>query len=167
MINAFKKLTFVMAVLCLMCCSPDGGNARGPIMPRDTLVVQSADDGTEYLFHVEMALTKAHQEHGLMHRESMPDNAGMLFVFNGEAKRSFWMKNTLIPLDMIFIARDGTVKHIHHMAKPLDENGVTSRHPAFAVLEINGGLSDKYGITVGDKVLHERFRNAHMETIAE
>lgn len=157
-----QKMVFVCAVFFLVCCRPEGGNATPPIMPRDQIIVQKADS-TEYLFFVELAMRHTHQEYGLMNRTSLPENAGMLFIFGEEEKRTFWMKNTLIPLDMLFISKDGQIKHIHHNAKPMDETSITSRHPAMAVLEINGGLADRYGIKEGDKVLFKAFNNVHLE----
>ena len=98
-----------------------------------------------------------------MHRTEMADNAGMLFVFGDVAMRSFWMKNTLIPLDMLFIHSDGTIHHIHHNAKPQDLTSITSKYPSLAVLELNGGTADKMGIKEGDVVEHTYFKNVGIE----
>ncbi len=116
-------------------------------------------NGEELLFTVELAVTGAEQEQGLMNRTSMPLESGMLFLFPEERKRTFWMKDTLIPLDILFLARDGEIHHIHSMAKPQSEALITSEASSFAVLEINGGQADKLGIAVGDKVFHPVFRN--------
>ena len=90
----------------------------------------------------------------------MAENHGMLFYFGGEeAGRRFWMKNTLIPLDMIFIKADGTIHHIHENAIPKDLTGVPSNGPVAAVLEINGGVSRKLELQKGDKVKHRFFEN--------
>lgn len=154
-----RKLVFILSVFCLVCCKIDGGNAsRDFVLPRDTVIIQKAD-GTEYPFYVEMALNERHQQRGLMYRTNLPINTGMLFVFSKEQELTFWMKNTLIPLDMLFIADDGTIRHIHHMAKPQDLTSITSLEPASSVLEINGGLSDKYGIKEGDRIIHSIYRN--------
>lgn len=130
--------------------------------PEDDQVVIKRHDGDELLFSVELAVTPKQQAKGLMNRTFLAENAGMLFLFNDEARRSFWMKDTLIPLDMLFIAKDGRIVHIHHMAQPLDEAFITSEKPAFAVLELNGGISDVFDIQVGDVVYHKAFRNSHM-----
>ncbi len=111
------------------------------------------------VFHVELAVTSEEQEKGLMNLTSMPQDAGMLFVFDNIETRSFWMKDTLIPLDVLFLAEDGTIHHIHHMAKPLDHTQITAARPVKAALEINGGLCGTLGITEGDKVIHPIFRN--------
>src|SRR5690606_30378971 len=99
------------------------------------------------------------QDQGLMHRTSMPENQGMLFVFKSVHRRAFWMKNTLIPLDMLFIAKDGTITQIHRNAQPLDETVIPSTHVVRAVLELNGGQSEKDGIQEGDRIVHPVFRN--------
>ncbi len=125
---------------------------------KDTLAIEKKD-GAPLTFFVELAQSPTQQARGLMQREFMADDAGMLFVFEKEGKRSFWMKDTLIPLDLLFIAEDGEITHIHHHAKPLDETRITSERPALAVLEINGGMADKLGIKPGDKVIYETFQN--------
>ncbi len=108
-------------------------------------------------FEVELAETPEQQQLGLMHRESMAGDKGMLFIFSQESNLGFWMKNTLIPLDMLFIDEDGFINHIHPMAKPLDLTTVRSTSPAKAVLEINGGIAEKLGITEGSRVIHPAF----------
>ncbi|MAZ76889.1 MAG: hypothetical protein CMH31_06280 [Micavibrio sp.] len=92
-----------------------------------------------------------------MHRTTLAENAGMLFYFGAEQPRSFWMKNTLIPLDLIFVKLDGTIHHIHENAIPKDETPLPSQGNVGAVLEINGGLSKKLGIKPGDTIKHQFF----------
>lgn len=116
-------------------------------------------DGQDYTFNVEMATNSADQARGLMYRTHMDNSSGMLFLFDDEERRSFWMKDTLIPLDIIFIGADGTINHIHHSANPQDETRITSEKPALAVLEINGGQAGTLNITEGDKIIHPAFRN--------
>ena len=94
---------------------------------------------------------------GLMNRESMPQFDGMLFVYDSPRSVGFWMKNTLIPLDMIFLDKTGTVKKVHSNAKPLDENPIMGGNGILAVLEINGGLARKIGISEGWQMRHPRF----------
>lgn len=110
-------------------------------------------------FNVELALTPDQHAQGLMNRSAMAQNAGMLFVFPDEGKRIFWMKDTLIPLDMLFLSRDGRIHHIHPMAQPQDKSLITSEAESFAVLELNGGIAGQLGIQVGDRVVHPAFRN--------
>lgn len=118
-----------------------------------------SQDGKTHGFDVELALTPLQQQKGLMNRSSMADDAGMLFFFGDEAPRAFWMKNTLIPLDIIFIKQNGIIHHIHENAIPHDLTSIPSQGDVAAVLEINGGLSAKLGIARGDKVKHALFGN--------
>lgn len=92
-----------------------------------------------------------------MFRESMPRSAGMLFVYERPQRAAFWMKNTLIPLDMLFVTADGRIGHIHENARPGDLTAIPGGDNVFAVLEINGGLARRYGISVGDVLRHEIF----------
>jgi len=104
-------------------------------------------------FSVELANTPSERQQGLMFRESMPDNRGMLFVFDDVVPRSFWMKNTLIPLDMLFIDDNWTVVHVANAVPcTVDPCPSYSSPPAMYVLEINGGLAEKSGIKVGSKL---------------
>ena len=103
-------------------------------------------------FHVEIADDPRERSRGLMFRREMAKEHGMLFDFGSEQPASFWMENTYIPLDMIFIKEDGTVESIAERTTPLSRRSVTSQGPVRYVLEINGGLSDELGIRPGDKV---------------
>ena len=125
---------------------------------RSTLVIETG--GRELKFEVDMATNDAERSHGLMFRKSLGPYEGMLFDFYQEAPVSFWMKNTLIPLDMIFIAADGTIRHIHSNAVPLSTDTIPSQFPVRGVLEINGGSAKLLGIKVGDKVKNPIFGNA-------
>ena len=125
---------------------------------RSSLVI---DTGARQIkFDVELALTDAERSRGLMFRDKLGPYEGMLFDFYQEAPVSFWMKNTLIPLDMVFIAGDGTVRRIHANARPLSTDTIPSEYPVRAVLEINGGSARLLGIKPGDKVRHPIFGNA-------
>jgi uncharacterized protein len=125
---------------------------------RSSLVVVAG--GRDLKFEVELATNDAERSRGLMYRKQLGAYEGMLFDFYQEMPVSFWMKNTLIPLDMVFIAADGTVKHVHANAVPLSTEAVPSRFPVRAVLEINGGSAALLGIKPGDKVKHPIFGNA-------
>ena len=96
----------------------------------------------------------AERAQGLMNVEKMPAAAGMLFVYDRERPVSFWMKNTLIPLDMIFADAEGRVVAIHENAIPHDETPIPSGAPSQYVLEINGGLASTLGIEVGSEMKH-------------
>jgi len=103
-------------------------------------------DATTVSVDLEVASTPAAMERGLMYRTSLPESSGMLFVFPEDADHSFWMKNTLIPLDMLFIKADGTIVRIAANTKPLSEDPVPSYEPVRAVLEIAGGRAAELGI---------------------
>ncbi|SHI89132.1 hypothetical protein SAMN05444000_103302 [Shimia gijangensis] len=108
-------------------------------------------------FRVGVADTPEERAQGLMNRESLSAGAGMLFVFEKTEPVSFWMENTLIPLDMIFISENGVVAHVHHNAKPLDRTPVSSKHPVRYVLEIKGGLAQAMRIGEGSQLRHPSF----------
>jgi uncharacterized membrane protein (UPF0127 family) len=116
--------------------------------------------GHDLRFEVDLATNDAERARGLMFRKQLGAYEGMLFDFFQEMPVSFWMKNTLIPLDMVFIAADGTVKHVHANAVPLSTDPIPSVYPVRAVLEINGGSAALLGIKPGDRVRHPIFGNA-------
>jgi len=105
-------------------------------------------------FDVEIADTGELRARGLMHRQSMPLRNGMLFVFTRPQTTAFWMRNTLIPLDMLFATEDGVVHRLHENAIPLDETLILGGSDIKFVLEINGGLSSRYGINEGTLLRH-------------
>lgn len=105
-------------------------------------------------FSVEIADTPESRARGLMYRESLPRSAGMLFVFDQPDRAVFWMENTLIPLDMLFIDPHGVVQHIHHQARPHDRTPIDGGENVLMVLEINGGLSRRLGIDKGSELRH-------------
>jgi uncharacterized membrane protein (UPF0127 family) len=117
---------------------------------RETLAIESANGTHE--FQVEIADDAREHQRGLMFRREMADEAGMLFVYGADQRASFWMRNTYIPLDMLFVKADGTIESIAKRTTPLSEKSVRSNGPVRFVLEINGGLCDELGITPGDMV---------------
>ena len=124
----------------------------------EKLSIETAS-GKKADFDVEIAVKPIDVHVGLMFRKDMAKDHGMLFEFGGEPRQeSFWMKDTLIPLDMIFIAADGHIVNIHQNAKPRDLSPIPSLEPVTAVLEINGGVAEDLGIKIGDKVVHPYFR---------
>jgi len=118
----------------------------------ETLIIYSEKGLETCRFDVELAVTPEEQTRGLMFRKTMDDHAGMFFIFDREEVRHFWMRNTLIPLDMIFIGNNFLIVDIHKSAKPLDETMISSRKPARYVLEINTGKTEKCRIKMGTKV---------------
>ncbi|MEM9975478.1 MAG: DUF192 domain-containing protein [Pseudomonadota bacterium] len=135
-------LTFALtfAVTAAVACQPDQVQIRG--------------DFGQARFSVEVADEPAERARGLMNRPSMPMSAGMLFVYDGPRRAQFWMKNTLIPLDMIFTDQTGRITHIHENAVPMDETIIDGGFGVFTVLEINGGLAGELGLSVGDELRH-------------
>lgn len=125
---------------------------------RSTLVIETAAGPRN--FDIELALTPEQQQRGLMFRKDMGAYEGMLFDFGETRPITMWMANTLIPLDMLFIAADGVVKHVHANAVPHSTATIPSNGPAKAVLEINGGAARLLGIKPGDVVRHAMFGNA-------
>ena len=109
------------------------------------------------VFSVEMATTEEEKQTGLMYRKELADGKGMLFDFNPEQEVSMWMKNTYIPLDMIFIRADGRILRIAENTEPLSTKIISSQGPARAVLEVVAGTAQKYGIRPGDRVGHPLF----------
>lgn len=103
-------------------------------------------------FKVELAVTPEEQSRGLMFRKDLGPDSGMLFINSNDGMRFFWMKNTYIPLDMIFIDSRNEVKHIHYGAKPLDETSISSQYPVKYVLEVNAGRAKKCNIRQGTKM---------------
>lgn len=107
------------------------------------------------MLDIEIARTESERAKGLMYRTNLAENAGMLFLFPDMRTPSFWMKDTVIPLDMVFIAPDATIGEIYAKAKPLDLTPITPKKPVRAVLEIGGGMAEKLGLKVGDPVSSE------------
>jgi uncharacterized membrane protein (UPF0127 family) len=113
--------------------------------------------GSVHRFQVEIADTDDAREIGLMNRHTLAPDRGMLFEFDMTGRQSFWMKDTLIPLDIIFIAPDGKIDSIAANARPLSLDAVMSKHGANGVLEIQGGLAKRLGVKPGDMVKHPFF----------
>lgn len=138
-----KSLLLLLALACSQCAaSPGAGHFL-------TIYVQDQP------FRVEIAATPEQHALGLMHRRSLPDDCGMLFIFADEEVRSFWMKNTLIPLDMIFISNERLVVDLVHSAPPCEADPCPSYVSAGAaryVLELAGGMAKKLKLKIGDKI---------------
>jgi uncharacterized membrane protein (UPF0127 family) len=133
-----------------------GAWAGGPVLP---LEIDTASG--PHVFDVEWEITDAERERGLMDRKTMAANHGMLFDFRPHDEPvMFWMKDTFLPLDMIFIGHDGRVVAIKHDAKPMDESIINSGASTTGVLEVNAGVAETIGVKVGDEVRHAMFGNA-------
>lgn len=120
--------------------------------PRECVWIETRGGGIA--FEIEVADAPEIISTGLMWRTELPENRGMLFLFDPPRRASFWMKNTLISLDMIFIDEDGRVHRIEHETEPLSLKSIPSGAPVRAVLEIAAGVADKAGVRPGDRVHH-------------
>lgn len=156
MLAVVIRLTLV--VFALVAAGP-GTAAAQQNFAASTLAVETIGGG-KFRFKIELAETQAQQAQGLMFRRQMAPDAGMLFIYAKPQLAAFWMKNTFIPLDMLFIAADGRIAHIHPNAAPQSEATISAPAPVKAVLEVNGGLAARLGIRVGDIVRHATFNNA-------
>ena len=124
----------------------------------DQLMI-ATQDKKKHIFKIELALTLDEQQKGLMNRENIPEDYGMLFVYNRVQDIMMWMKNTPSPLDMLFIDNDGKILWITENAKPFDERAISSHFPVRATLEIKGGQVAARGIKIGDIVYNSYFGN--------
>ncbi len=129
----------------------NGENFSRPDFDHSTVKVIRVD-GMLFSFKAEVATSDKDQTYGLMFVRSMPDDQCMIFPYASPKPVAFWMKNTLIPLDMLFVRPDGVIGQIKAKARPQDETSIYSGGPVSAVIEINGGLAKKYGLSTGDKV---------------
>ena len=137
------------ALVCLITClAPAAGLACAP----DQVTLRL--DGNQVRFEVEVADDAQERARGLMFREDMPLTDGMLFVYERPQPVAFWMKNTLIPLDMLFLDQTGTVRRIARMTTPLSTESVPGGNDILMVLEINGGASDLFGLAEGAELQH-------------
>lgn len=156
------RIFFILGILFLFSCqsktsktaersSIDTGEVE--FTKEGELAINSPDGEVRLKLEIEIAETDYEQETGLMYRKSMAENQGMLFVYDDERPRpNFYMKNTYIALDLLYISGENEVVDINKNAKPLDESSLPSHAPAKYVLEINAGLVDQSGIEIGDKV---------------
>ncbi len=131
--------------------------ATGPVLAETGDSVTVVTEDARHVFTIELANTPATRAQGLMYRRSMPEDHGMLFDFGRVEMVTMWMRNTYIPLDMLFIRPDGTIARIARNTEPLSERQISSGEPVLGVLEINAGLSNRLGIDVGDRVEHGMF----------
>ena len=122
---------------------------------QEPLIIMNSK-GSQHRFTVELALDNGQRQQGLMYRKTMAADAGMLFDFGTDRDVTMWMRNTVLPLDMLFINADGSIHHIHHDAVPYSESIISSRGPIRFVLELNAGTAAKLGINPGDRVTSRR-----------
>jgi uncharacterized membrane protein (UPF0127 family) len=140
----------VLAAACLLALASAGSAASF----EEAEIVTKSGVRT---FQVEIATTDEERTKGLMFRKSLPEGTGMLFDFGEERMVVMWMKNTYVPLDMIFIRADGTIARIAENTTPFSEAHISAGTPVKGVLEVVAGTARKYGIVPGDKVSHRFF----------
>jgi len=155
-----ELLAAAAAFACLQAMPAVAATAGGggSALPISSVVIDSGRGAVH--FSVEIAADEASQEKGLMYRTKLAPGAGMLFDFHKPEFQTFWMKNTVLPLDMIFIRPDGTISSIAPDAIPYSETPIPSYEPVRAVLEINGGRAAALGIEPGQRVHSSIFGNA-------
>ena len=149
---------FLVAVLALALLVP-GLSVAQPKTSFTTGALTIETAGGVRKFSIELAENDEQRALGLMHRSAMPADHGMLFDFKRDEVVAMWMRNTRIPLDMLFVARDGRIVNIAKRTVPFSEQSIFSDGPVRAVLELNGGTADKLQIKPGDKIVHPVFNN--------
>jgi uncharacterized protein len=136
-----------------------GGMASAHAAGDDTIKILSRSGA--HAFSVELATNELERERGLMFRKELPDGYGMLFDFHTEQPANFWMRNTYISLDIIFIKADGHILHIAENCKPMSDDLIPSGGPVRGVLEVIAGTARRLGIAAGDTVTGSFFAKAH------
>ena len=152
---------FLCVSLVMTACGSDAGKKVKTVELKFTkqgeLTLKKSDGSLIKKLDVEFAETPYERETGLMYRTSMEKEQSMLFIFDTEFPRSFYMKNTNIPLDIIYIDANKEIVSFQKNATPLSEESLPSEYPAKYVLEINGGMADAWSLKVGDKISFEKY----------
>jgi uncharacterized membrane protein (UPF0127 family) len=148
-----RPLTIVTPLVIAMTSCTHGSNSKPAVA--ETAVVVLKPGGRTVRVTVELARTPDKQQRGLMYRKQLAARQGMLFIYDEEAQHPFWMKNTYIPLDMIFIGRDRRVVGVVHDAEPMTETSREVDAPSLYILEVNAGFAAKNGIKKGTLVEFE------------
>ena len=159
--NTLHRLFFLLLVSCTLSsalAATEPGPSLEPLsnFPQSTLTIVTPN-GRQHLFNVWIADTDPHREQGLMMIKSLAPNTGMLFIFDQPERIQMWMKNTLIPLDMLFIDAEGRIDSIAENTQPMSLKILSAKKPVIAVLEIAGGLATKNGIKAGAIMKHPTF----------
>jgi len=158
-----RRILLLLALLApllapLPLAAQPGVDRPQPRLREEALVIVTRE-GSRHSFRTEMAVQSQDQMIGMMFRTSMAPDEAMLFDWGAPRESSMWMRNTLIPLDMIFIAADGRIHRIHERAVPQSLATIDSRGPVRATLEVAGGTAERLNLRVGDRVEHPIFRN--------
>ena len=154
-----RLLLAFLVLLPTMACAQGGPTAAQPELPKEKLVIVT-QDGAKHDFSVEMALTPEQQETGLMFRPTVPADGGMLFDWGLPRDIAMWMRNTVAPLDMLFISADGTIRRIAENTTPQSLATIPAGGAVRATLEVAAGTAARLHIRTGDKVQQRIFGNA-------
>jgi uncharacterized protein len=153
-----RRLLFVLPVLLAILAAGRAGDAQPAKSQANAgAVVTIVSANGKHRFTVELAETPAQMERGLMFRRELAPDAGMLFDFKTPTMATMWMRNTLIPLDMLFVDGQGRIVNIHERAVPQSDAIIAAAAPVRAVIELNGGTAARLGIRPGDRVLFPIF----------
>lgn len=148
------KQFHIVTIICLIFTIILTGYFYPPETKHENLIIQTNQGQVTY--QVEIADTPYLKSKGLMNRKSMPQNNGMLFIFEKPQMISMWMKNTYIPLDMLFLDKSGKIIWIYENAKPLDETIISSQFPSSFVIELNAGQVREKNIQPGNQVIFKK-----------
>lgn len=156
-----RSVIFLHLFLCVVCFKPlvvwaDSSGAQAQQLEKAFLKV-TGKEGSSVLLHVEIADDMQERAIGMMYRQDVPQNTGMLFVFEDNTERFFWMKNTFVSLDILFLDKRGRIHHIHKNAVPESLERIPSRGKSVGVLEVGAGEAERLGIQVGDYIEYSDF----------
>jgi uncharacterized membrane protein (UPF0127 family) len=152
----------VLFGIMIMSCKEEQGSSDAPGPPpayqfkkEGVLAFYTASGEKIKVIDIEVAATDEERAQGLMNRPWMEETQGMLFLFEDEKRQSFWMRNTIIPLDIMFVSSDMRIVNIARNTQPMSDRGIPSTGPAKYVVEVVAGFSDKYGLSSGDSIYFE------------
>lgn len=154
-----RRILLLSALFAPAALAQPGVDRPQPRLREEALTIIGRD-GARHAFRVEMAVRPEDQMVGMMFRTTMQPDEGMLFDWGQPRESAMWMRNTLIPLDMVFIAADGRIHRIHERAVPQSLATIESRGPVRATLELAGGTAERLNLRVGDRVEHRIFGTA-------
>jgi uncharacterized protein len=153
-----RRIILLLAIL--LATALPGGAAEPQLQQFSTSHLMIVSATGPHRFNVEVAETPGQMEQGLMFRRSLAPDAGMLFDFRKPTIATMWMRNTLIPLDMLFVDQQGLIVNIAQRAVPESDQTIAAAAPVRVVIELNGGTAERLGIQPGDRVLNPIFGNA-------
>ena len=156
--KSLRVLALILGFALIGDLPPATAQVRLETFERAELIIETAG-GKRHRFEVELALSGAQHTQGLMYRRDLAADAGMLFLYERDGMHSMWMRNTLIPLDMLFIARDGRIVHIAQRTVPGSLDSISPGVPVRGVLEVNGGTAARLGLQPGDRLFYPFFES--------